>query len=413
MAGIKSIWGNWNYKEKILIGIVFVGYCALLYRFRSHPGDFGDFVKAGELIWNQKNPYSQLMYVNSPVSAVIFYLLSRILPILLIPTFIQILNLIGIMFFFKVVLKNANRANLLWIFVVLLLFNSTRALLANVQVTGLLLGLIAASLTLTRNSAPAYKVVFPLWLAMEIKPQLAVPFVLVFLFDSKIHKARILLLGIYYFAAHLVVSFKFGSSIDQLWIKKIVSYSSNSMKEGYEISYWKGLAILLGEEKYIQIFSQGVVMITLCFVVYFALKSQTNWAILLAILFPIQNSYLHLYDLVPASILIASLYLRKNSTSLLFGLLILMQIYPLNFYTQLSILLFCLLLNISQKEMMSKRLISSLLMFSHSIFVLILLDNYSEEMQIILSLTIPLIIVLLVNRQKLGKLIAFNSASSA
>jgi hypothetical protein len=405
MRWINPFWAKWNQRDRILLGAVLGGYSILFYRFRSQQGDFGDFIRAGELIWNQENPYSQLMYVNSPVSAVLLFLLSKVLPILLIPTFIQVLNLLGLLYFFKAVLKDSKHETLLWIFFLLLLFNSTRALIANVQVTGLLFGLIAISLTLSRNSASSYKVVFPLWLAMELKPQLAIPFVLIFLLDGKLHRARAAYLAAYYLLAHLLVNIKFGSAIDLLWIEKIVSYSSNSMKEGYEVSYWKGLAILSGQESIVKLLSQGVVLLTLCCVIYLALKARTNWAFLVAILFPVQNSYLHLYDLVPASILIAVLYIGKNTISLIFGLLIFIQIYPLNLLTQIGVLLCCAILIFVNRIEGRRVFVPFFLMSLYSALVILFLKDFSEEMQIILSLTVPLILVLFINRKKLIRII--------
>ena len=401
MSRIRLSWSKWTYKERILLGVILGGYSVLFYRYRSQQGDFGDFIKAGELIWNQQNPYSELMYVNSPVSAVAFYLISRVVPLLLIPTFIQVLNVLGLLYFFKVILKESKHEIMLWVFFLLLFFNSTRALVANVQVTGLLLGLIATSLTLARSSASSYKVVFPLWFAMELKPQLAIPFVLILLFNGKLHKAKAVILATYYVFAHLLVHVKFGSSIDLLWIKKVISYSSNSMREGYEISYWKGLAILSEQENFVKLLSQVVVLLTLILVVYLALKARTSWALLVALLFPIQNSYLHLYDLVPASILIAILYLGKNTISLTFGLLIFIQIYPLNLLTQIGVLLCCAILSFANKIESRREVASIFLIFLYSAFVILFLKDFSEEMQIILSLTVPLIMVMIVNRKKL------------
>ena len=405
MSRIKLSWSKWTHKDRILLGIILGGYSVLFYRYRSQQGDFGDFIKAGELIWNQQNPYSELMYVNSPVSAVVFYLISRAVPLLLIPTFIQVLNVLGLLYFFKVILKDSKHEIMLWVFFLLLFFNSTRALVANVQVTGLLLGLIATSLTLAKSSASSYKVVFPLWFAMELKPQLAIPFVLILLFNGKLHKAKAATLAAYYIFAHLLVHVKFGSSIDLLWIEKVISYSSNSMREGYEISYWKGLAILSEQENFVKLLSQVVVLLSLILVVYLALKARISWALLVALLFPIQNSYLHLYDLVPASVLIAILYLGKNTISLTFGLLIFIQIYPLHLLTQIGVLLCCAILSFAYK-IEGRRVVASIFLISvHSAFVILFLKDFSEEMQIISSLTVPLIMVLMVNRKKLVQII--------
>lgn len=401
-------------REKALAVMGLVGYVVLFLRYKDNLGDFGDFIRAGNLIWDQQNPYFELMYVNSPVSAVLFYLLSKPIPLLLIPFFIQTLNIVGLLFFFRLILGNTSREILFWIFFMLLFFNSTRALIANVQVTGILLGLIAFSFNLAIKHKPAYMVVFPLWLAMELKPQLAIAFVLIILFSGKVHKLRIAILTFYYLSSHFLVSLKFGSSIDLLWVEKIVKYSSNSLREGYEISYWKAIAIFLNEENLIGILVRIVVLLSLLLIIYLSIKSKLNWAILIAITFPIQNSYLHLYDLVPVSILLIVAYSRDKSPSAIFGLLFFVQLYPLDLFTQLPLLvLLSIYLFLYRETFTGLRLASYFLIALFYVFSSAsILMGQSEEMQMILTLTIPILYVLYLNRRHITSLINFGTPTS-
>jgi hypothetical protein len=274
-------------------------------------------------------------------------------------------------------------------------------------VTGILLGLIAFSLKLAFKNKPAYIVVFPLWLAMELKPQLAIAFVIIVLFNGKIHRLRIVILAFYYLASHFLVSLKFGSSIDRLWVEKIIKYSSNSLREGYEISYWKPIALFLNQENLTGILARIVVLLSLLFIIYLSIKSKLNWAILIAITFPMQNSYLHLYDLVPVSILFVVSYFRDKSLSIIVGLFFFVQLYPLDLFTQLpllglvSIYLFMHRRAFTGLRLASYFLIALLYVFSSSSILM----SQSEEMQIILTLTVPTLYVVYLNRRKISSLI--------
>ena len=194
--------------------VIFLGltvHIVLLIRYRSQMGDFGDFVKAGDLIWENTNPYTSLMYVNSPVSAVLAYGLNKILPFIFFPAFWQILNIVGIFAFFRLWLRKEVSSNLLLAIALLSFLNVTRALVANVQVTGLVLGAFALGVLLAQKGKSPFLVMLPIWVAAEIKPQLALGLIVFFLFHKGIHFARIAILTFYVFISHLLVEIKYSS----------------------------------------------------------------------------------------------------------------------------------------------------------------------------------------------------------
>jgi len=387
--------------------IVFGGLAAhlfLLYRFQSHMGDYGDFVKAGQLIWDDKDPYSRLMYVNSPVSATLVYGLSWILPFLFVPFFWQVLNMLGIWLFLRAFI-NPNLAKPLFIAVTLAsFFNSTRALYGNVQVTGLVLGLIAVAHILFKSDVSAFVSLIPLWLAFELKPQMTLSFLIFFFFFQKIQSIRILIFGAYVLLSHLVVEIMFVGDIHRLWIEKILRYSSNSLEEGYEISIWKSTAQILGHQPTIKVFTTVFTVLILILMVYFSLQSKGNLILFLATVFPLANSYLHLYDLAPIAILVVIAAFRTQGTSLILGCVLFLQIFPLSQYSQLVLALLFLLVAIwsywarrSGLKFIVYVLVSSTLV-AISFFIQ---RNLSQEIQIANSVVIPLIAVLALNSKVL------------
>ena len=398
--------------SSIFLGLIV--HIALLIRYHSEMGDFGDFVKAGKLIWEDTNPYTSLVYVNSPVSAVLAYGFSRILPVVFFPAFWQILNLIGVYVFFRLLLRKEVGSQLILAIAMLSLLNVTRSLFANVQVTGLVLGAFALGVMLAQKGKSPFLVMLPIWVAAEIKPQLALGLIVFFLFHQGIHFARIAILTFYVFISHLLVEIKYSGFIHSEWIEKVLNYSKTSLNEGYEVSYWKGIALSLGEIPAMKTISVLILIINLGFILYMSMKSHTNWAIFGALVLPFQNTYLHLYDLEPLGVLVILGALHYSNYSIVLLGILFIQLFPMSLETQfIAVLIFVLIVLI--KDFKLKNLIKNL---AASTFVLLigylsatLLDNRSEEVQIIFSLVIPSMILLFINARKFANLFELGSIS--
>jgi hypothetical protein len=389
--------------EKAILLFGAIGYAFITYKYRTQMGDFGDFVKAGKLIWENVDPYSQLMYVNSPVSAVVVYSLSKAIPFLFVPAFWQLLNILGLAFFIRTVVKPEFHSALPVVFSIFAFLNVTRALFANVQVTGMVLGLIAIGITLNQNGKSTFFSMLPIWIAAEVKPQLALGFIAVFLFQGQIQKLRILALGLYVLLGHVIVELKFNGDINRLWVQKLLKYSSASLKEGYEISYWKSLAIFSGQTSIIRILSILFLIATLVAIIALALKRQLEWALFLAIVFPLQNTYLHLYDLAPIGVLfVLSLYSSRD-IPLIIGTCIFLQFFPLAIETQVlvAIVFSLMVLLLKAKEQRITRLLLLLSTFLCALaIVFYLLGNQSQELQMANSLVAPAAVLLAINSRK-------------
>lgn len=380
-----------------------VGYLLLAVRYRDYLGDFGDFVKAGALIWEHQNPYAKLAYVNSPVSAVIAFGLNKLLPFLFFPLFWQLLNLIGLFFFFKLVVRKDFQSVLPIVFAGLAFLNVTRALFGNGQVTGLVLGLFAVGLALAKNNNSVFLVMLPTWLALEVKPQLALGFVAILIFQEKIQVKRFFVLGSYVILSHAAVQLKFSGNINGLWIQKLLTYSSSSLKQGYEISYWKAVAIYSGITGPVRLLSTFFILLTLAFIIFTSIKGNTASALFAAILLPLQNTYLHLYDLVPLGILVILGVCVYQDILMLITFIIFLQFFPLSFLSQIliAVLFISLFLILNKTEDAMREVIICLGFCFGLVGAWFWLSKHqTQELQIIDALVVPASILVLINRRK-------------
>lgn len=394
--------------EKIVFLIGAIAYGVIIYRYRFQMGDFGDFATAGKMIWENTDPYSQLMYVNSPVSAVVTYGISRTLPFLFVPAFWQVLNILGLFFFFRTILKADFHRLLPAVFSIFAFFNVTRALFANVQVTGLVLGLIAIGMTLIKHRRSALLSMIPIWLAAEVKPQLAIGFIAIILFYGKVQKLRIFYLSFLVVLSHAIVEVKFNGDINRLWVEKLLRYSTGSLEEGYEISYWKVLAIYSNQPSSIRLVATLFLVATLMAIAYFALKRRIEKALFLALFFPFQNTYLHLYDLVPIGILFILVLNSSRSVPIIIGTVTFLQFFPLSVEMQLIVAFISTATAFFVKRN-SQSFWQVLILQFFAVLTIILISylirGQSEELQIATLLVAPVASLLVVYRREFVSLL--------
>jgi hypothetical protein len=288
------------------------------FNYSLNLADFGDYIKAGALITDRINPYEQLMYANSPISALFFYLVSWILPFPILPVMVHLLNVLGAIFFLKWYVGQKFNALYLNLFSITLILGVGRALFGNVQVTGLTLGLVALAFTLDHKLKSSYLSLTLLLLALEIKPQITIPFLVLFIFQRTGVFKKISFLFFSAFTLHATVELYFGSDLHFTWLEKVLRYSKNSiLQTSYEISIWKGINQIIDQQQFLRVISLLSIVITLILVAKYS-KLNPEKALFLALIFPIFNSYVHLYDYV-GILLIAIRYvtLKRFESSIL------------------------------------------------------------------------------------------------
>ena len=238
---------NLNSLKLSLNGIYFAIFgsisTALMWVYRGNPGDIGIISDAGRKILRGVNPYLESEFANSPVTAVVTHLVARIVPTPIFLTAIQLLNIIGIVVFVRYVHKYfglPDKSGL--ILFIMSLTISYRALIANVQLTGILLALFVLSQKLISKPGSLEKFLgyCTILLAFELKPQIILPLLLLVFLRNRDYWlkfcAAFCMLGF-----HILLNIYYGSILEILWIEKISAFSDKSFLEGPEISFWKAI----------------------------------------------------------------------------------------------------------------------------------------------------------------------------
>ena len=304
-------------------------FVIMSFNYSLNLADFGDYIKAGSLIADRINPYEQLMYANSPISALFFYLVSWILPFPILPVMVHLLNVLGALFFLKWYVGQKFNPLYLNLFGITLILGVGRALFGNVQVTGITLGLVALALTLDHKLKSSYPSLLLLLLALEIKPQITIPFLVFFIFQRTGVFKKISFLVFSALIFHATVELYFGSNLHFNWLKKVLRYSNNSIdQKSYEISIWKGINQIIDQPQFLRLFSLLSIVIILILVAKYS-KYNPEKALFLALIFPFFNSYVHLYDYV-GILLIAIKYVNLKKLESLILILPFLFIFPVS-----------------------------------------------------------------------------------
>ena len=299
------------------------------FNYSLNLADFGDYIKAGSLITDRINPYEQLMYANSPISALFFYFVSWVLPFSILPVMVHLLNILGVLFFLKWYVGQKFNALYLNLLGITLILGVGRALFGNVQVTGITLGLVALAFTLDYKLKSPYLSLSLLLLALEIKPQITIPFLVLFIFQRIGAFKKITFLFFSAFTLHATVELYFGNNLHFTWLEKVLRYSKNSiLQTSYEISIWKGINQIIDQQQFLRLISLLSIVITLILVAKYS-KSNPEKALFLALIFPVFNSYVHLYDYV-GILLIAIKYVNLKRLESLVLILPFLFFFPVS-----------------------------------------------------------------------------------
>jgi len=369
-------------------------FLIMSFKYSLNLADFGDYIRAGSLIADRTNPYESLMYANSPVSALFFYLISLLIPFSILPIMIHLLNVIGIVFFLKWYLNQKLNALVFYILSLLLVSGVGRALFGNVQVTGITLGLVAAAFAINTKYKFNLLPIFLLILAFEIKAQIAIPFLVLYIFLGVGAFKKIFIFIVSLLSVHASIEIYYGGNLHLVWLKKVIKYSQNSVLESsYEISIWKSINDIFEQEQLIRIFSTITVLSLLLLIIKFS-NQNSEKAIFLALVFPIFNSYVHLYDFIGV-LLIAIKYVSRGRFDKIVLVFPFLFIFPLSknlFYCSILIELFLLIIVLYKfKNFAYEGLIFGL--FIYQIFMFPHLINRNQEIQMSFYLSIPTLLL--------------------
>lgn len=289
--------------------------------------DYGYWVRAAENLTQLKNPYDEDPLFKSGIfsSTIIYFFKFLLISDTNFFLFMQILNIVGLVIFL-LIFKYFNSNNTILLFV-LLTFSSTREILVNGQVTGILLGLFSAFYSLinyTNNRKTILKklnyyllsavagIIF--MFLMDIKPNLFLfpLFVLALIIPCRLT----VLIGIFGWLLHQAYySFTIGDVLLISWYNNLLSvvvYKENPNLYG-SLGIWQ----LLNQVHFNQYLLQILPIITFLFCGYLSLRLSKTRSISSALFLAFSTNYFytyfHFYSFLPIlAIMVYWIFLSKH-----------------------------------------------------------------------------------------------------
>jgi len=325
---------NLNPKISLFVQVLVLLLCPLflILWLPNSLADTSIYFFGGQKIFNGLNAYDGgSPFFSGPAGGLSVFLIGRVLSIENFPWIWQVLNLLGVSYFFYFVLKRFKVDRNLVIFICIFLFTApVREMVVNNQITGFTLGSSSLIIFLSiryRYRAASLTCLLPLYLLFELKPNLVLGFMVYFLYLNKEFLKEIVSGGII-----LVVScvLLFGPSVYLEWIEFVLTNGSEKLT-GYESL---GFSTFLFESELLgfqaaRFIGVSAFLITFLFAIVVLIYVEDNLKLLIAPLLILMFPYIHYLDFISAVPFLYALYSRRDKlvflTSIVFVVIFLPQ----------------------------------------------------------------------------------------
>lgn len=288
--------------------IVFLVLTVLLISYYYRLGgtrDFGLYTRAGEAFLKGENAYETQFWRSGSFGASAVWVLFGLWPKLLLPFLYQIITYIGFWSFAKYLGLPKNKTY--WAFGFILFLSPVREVVNNLQITGLVLGLMSLSLAPPPKFLASYHKSYllvqatALAISLDLKPH-SVAFVLFLLF-IKGYKRLVILFGVLIASlGHAALDVINGEILEIAWMKGLSNLGNASGENGESTSPWKLIDYLSDGEIETSILSLIAILLVLAYGVVRAKKLENLELIYLGLVASTLMTYMHYYDLAPLAV---------------------------------------------------------------------------------------------------------------
>ena len=260
-------------------------------------------VDAGQNILNKESPYST-PNPYGPFPGLIFILIDKLSPFGSSAIIIVLLNLCGYVYMVKFIWPSMNFSTLIIITIVSFLSSPIRALVSNVQNSGLIIGFALVGIYFytiyieRRRFYFLFMSSFCFVFALELKPQLIFPLIIVFVFQQQSSRLLILICA-EIISIRLLLNLWTGQilELEQYRIWKVMRNDDLAIRE--QISFWKALDNIIALRLDWFGISLLIVLLLTTILAFFSLKYNSRQLIVLALFLPLLSGYLQYYSLLP------------------------------------------------------------------------------------------------------------------
>ena len=279
--------------------------------------DSQTFLDAFDLISDRENPYLDPYFLNSYTLALPFSKYASLFPAPFGSTLWNLINAGGIILFISLVSLNKSWPTKLWILSMVIATSPARAMFASVQHTGIILGFLALSFFLAKKGqqmhSPLCKILSGIVaiIPFELKPQFAIPLILIYIVRSQYHSAFWTWICSTLFL-HLCVSLYFKMPLDKYWIERLIGRSevTTNVNSG-DNSLWIIPSSLFRNSHFWLVTGFIAYVIALLVLARFALSGMTEQKLFtFSTIIPLTLPYVHTYDYLVICVVLSMYFFR-------------------------------------------------------------------------------------------------------
>ena len=330
----------------ILIAILSFSILYLLYYYRmggikdigiESPTlrDVGVYLDTGRQVLARQNPYSGIFSQDGtvarswPFGPTVLTILTGWIPIKLLTPIFQLFNILGIFSFAYLISRKIRIQQLIIIFILIVWSSPTREMLVTNQITGIVMGLIAAPIIIFRQNRIQGKSVlwylplaFPMSVAIDLKPHIALGLLLALIIFEKMVRVFLVAIG-ELLIFHMLINVYHGKFLEIDWFLFVNNLNNLGARNqlGDSVSYWPLLHHYFDFSfdnrlvSYPLIAALGVLFI-------FLIKKGYYISALSTITFlPSLTFYFHFYDAIPLLTILFSVVVKDRINPLNLGII--------------------------------------------------------------------------------------------
>lgn len=295
----------------------------LLFQFNwEHARDASAYAGAITELLNGKNPYESGVFRGGLVGASLIFLIAKFIPLVFQATVFLLLNILGVVFFLRVMLlPGYSRKNLL-VYLIVIYCSSSREGLNTIQITGILLGLLAVAvkcagheITKTKSFSLQILGIMAAVIAVDLKPHFIGPALLIYFIRFKLIKTGVWVFSLI-LTSHLAVDILFGKWFTIDWARLLLSLASREVapERAEFVNIWSIFSTFIGDERILNVLP--IFLIAIVMLVAIRMKSLNfvqMWAVGFSI--PLLSTFNHYYDYLPlVAICIVTVFTSRAST---------------------------------------------------------------------------------------------------
>lgn len=292
-----------------------------LYKILSDVTGYQDsetLLQAADSLSQRKNPYENSFFLNGYVLAKPAQLLSSPFSPMIGARIYVILNFLLLILVILDICKKIPAWKTILVIFAVVASSPSRAMASNVQHTGLILGFSYFAYKLACAPKPDTKIkIFArnfsvslmLLPTIELKPQLILPLIAVFVFNQKL-RIYIFYCSAMVLISHIIISTYFKMPLDKFWLERLFTRSSETTSiESRENSPWTLISNLTGYSNlWLGISAVLFLSLTVWLIFYSRNRVLSLKVFYIALSVPLVLSYIHPYDLIVPVILVSYIF---------------------------------------------------------------------------------------------------------